>query len=245
MAWDVLLLSERQKITLVFNQSSLSFSLENFEGPLELLLYLIQKDEVDICEVAIKQLTEQFIEVLNTEPELDTSSEVLALTATLLLMKSQKLVPHDEIRSVEEEEDPVVEIIKNWIEYCRFKEAAKALSLKEEEQKAHFPRATAPFRKELGAGLEEVDIGDLKTLLFDVMARADRSPQHVITDEEWHISHKIEWFRHMQDKISFCVVFSEEKSRKELIVLFLALLELMKLQELRIVRETETIYIMR
>lgn len=245
VAKNVILLSEIQENTLVFNQTSPHFSLENFEGPLELLLYLIQKDEMDVCEVAIKTLTEQFMEVLEAEPEVDTSSEVLALTATLLLMKSQRLIPQEEGEAFEEEEDPRVEIIQNLIEYCRFKEVAKTLSLKEEQQQAHFPRATSLFRKELGTGLEKVDIEDLKVLLMDVIARSDQNPKQVIKDEEWHISHKIDWFRNMPAKLPFFSIFSEEKCRQELIVFFLALLELMKLQELVVVKEEEKIYIIR
>lgn len=237
------LLSDNQRNTLVF--VSPTFSLENFEGPLELLLYLIQKDEINVCEIVIKQLTTQLLDTLNSTLEVDVNSEMLNLTATLLLLKSQRLLPQKESSEEKNNDNPRAVLIQSLIEYCHIKESAKILALKEQEQKSYFPRAVPPFKKEWESGLEEVDIEGLKSLLFNVVERAAQHPKHLIEREEWQVSHKIEWLRHtftLHAQLSFETLFSEEKSRGELIVLFLALLEMMKQQELRVVRENENAY---
>lgn len=222
-----------------------TFFLENFEGPLELLLYLIQKDEIDVCEIVIKQLTTQLLDTLNSTPEVDVTSEMLTLTATLLLLKSQKLLPQEASTEEKNESNPRAALIQSLIEYCHIKEGAKILALKEQEQKSYFPRAVSPFKKEWESGLEEVDIEELKSLLYHVTRRAAQHPKQIIEREEWQVSHKIEWLRHtfaLHAQLTFETLFSEEKSRGELIVLFLALLEMMKQQELRVVRENENVY---
>jgi segregation and condensation protein A len=242
-----LLLSENQKKTLVYTSNTPTFSLDNFEGPLELLLYLIQTDEMDVCSITIKKLTAQFMQALEVTPEVEISSETLALAATLLLMKSQKLLPQEESAS-ELEEDPRVEMIQSLIEYCRFKETAKELSLREEEQKGIFPRATPFFRKELGSGLEEVGIDNLKNLLVEMLKRSAQFPLQIIKEDEWQISHKLAWLQQeftQHTRILFTSLFAHIKSRVEMIVLFLALLEMMKLQEVRVVRESEKIYVIK
>jgi segregation and condensation protein A len=229
----------------VHTNGTFIFALDNFEGPLELLLYLIQKDEIDVCAIALKKLTAQFIHTLETTSEVDAGSETLALAATLLLMKSQRLLPQDESIS-ELDEDPRVEMIQSLIEYCRFKEVAKTLSLREEAQKAHFPRALSLLPKELGSGLEEVDIDTLKTLLSDLLKRSEHNPSQIIKEEEWQISHKLAWLHQAlssQKRIPFDTLFAQTKSRMEVIVLFLALLEMMKHQEAMLVRENENVYI--
>lgn len=223
-----------------------SFSLDNFEGPLELLLYLIQKDEIDICSVEMSNLTSQFIQSLENLCEVEASSETLALAATLLMIKSQKLLPSQASEIQELEEDSRIELIQSLIEYCRVKDAAKALSLREEEQKSHFPRAAPLFERELGFGLEEIGIETLKSLALELLKKASLHPNQPILEEEWQVSDKLEQIRRIfkeQKKILFTQLFSENACRQELIVFFLALLEMMKHQEAKVVRENEVLYI--
>ncbi len=228
---------------LSFNQTP-SFSLENFEGSLELLLYLIQKEEVDVCSVAIQELTQQLMAALQ-QSGVETNAELMGLAATLLLIKSQKLLPNEAIETIEPQEDPRIEMIEKLIEYCRFRDAATTLLAREQEQKAHFPRAAPAFRKEKGPGLEEVELNDLKAVLLDVMRRAEKKT-HLIQDEPWHVAPKIAWFQEAlksRASLPFDEVFSDTKCRGELIVSFLALLEMMKLQKLMVVRENNFLYI--
>jgi segregation and condensation protein A len=229
----------------VINQTSPTFSLENFEGPLELLLFLIQKEEIDVCDITLKKLTQQFMEALEALPEVEVSSETLALTATLLLIKSQRLLPKAVAQEEMPLEDPRVELIQSLIEYCQIKESAKLLSLREEEQQTRFPRATQPFRKEIGTGLEDVAIDHLKTLLNELLKRASKETR-IIEEEEWQTAHQLTWlkeFLNSQKKVAFKGLFSSEKSRIQLIVLFLALLEMLKNQEAKIASENENLYI--
>lgn len=221
-----------------------AFSLDNFEGTLELLLYLIQKQEVDVCDVTIQQLTQQLIDAAD-ERSVEVTAELMGLAATILLIKSQKLLPDEEVEGGEPIEDPRIEMIEKLIEYCRFKDTAKTLLVREQEQKIYFPRAAPTFRKELGDGLEEVGLESLQQIMSDLLKRAEKQTQ-TIPDEEWHISPKISWLKEMTQngtKLPFNEVFGEGKCRGELIVSFLALLELMKLEEARVVRENETLYI--
>lgn len=220
------------------------FTLNNFEGSLELLLYLIQKEEVDVADVTIQELTKQLIKILE-KSGVETNAELMGLAATLLLIKSQKLLPYEKGELEECVEDPRVEIIEKLIEYCRFRDAASTLSTREEEQQSFFPRAAPLFKKEMTTGLEEVSLDDLKQIMFQMVQKAEKKPQQ-IQDEQWQIAPKILW---LQDRISrlkkipFEEVFFEGKCREELIVSFLALLEMMKLQELKVVRENNFLYI--
>lgn len=230
----------------LFGYSYLPFTLENFEGPLELLYYLIQKEEIYPCGIVIKKLTSQLIQALKNSPEIDTSSEFLHLTACLLLIKSQKLLPYETESLEEQEDDPRIEMIQSLIEYCRFKEMAQALAIKEEQQKAFFPRPLSPFKKEHGPGLDEVDKEGLKNLLQQILKKAAKLPEKMIQEEQWQVADKVVWLRHLFQshlQLTFETIFSPSMGREELIVSFLALLELMKYQHLKIVRENETLYI--
>jgi segregation and condensation protein A len=229
----------------VFTYSTLTFSLDNFEGPLELLLYLIQKEEMDISLIALKNVTQQFMQAIENAPDVDMSSETLSLVASLLLMKSQKLLPQVG-EDQEIEDDSRIELLRSLIDYCQFKDTAKSLALREEEQKAHFPRAAPLFKKELGSGLEEVAFDQLKTVFFAMLKRASHFPQAVIQEEEWQVSHKLAWLKELlclEQKLDLEELFLKTYSRMEMIVVFLALLEMMKLGQACLVKENESYYI--
>lgn len=229
---------------LSFNNSP-SFSLDNFEGTLELLFYLIQKEEIDVLDVTLQELTKQLIQLLENTA-IETTAEQMGIASTLLLLKSQKLLPNQEAEENEIIEDLRGELIKKLIEYSQFRDTAKTLLSREEQQKAYFPRGTSPqFRKELGTGLEEVDLKQLKTILTHLIKRAEKKTQ-LIQKEEWEVAPKIVWLKEelaRKRQLPFEEIFSENKCRDELIVSFLALLELMKLQELKIVKEGDLMYI--
>lgn len=228
----------------MFQPNSFLFSLENFEGSLDLLLYLVQKEEIDVRDVSLTRLTKQLLARLQQEIQMEESSQALALASSLMILKSQKLLPtpHDEESGIDAEMR--LELIENLLEYCRFKEAAKALIVKEEEAKKRFSRAASFVQKELGFGLEEVNVEKLKTLFHEVLAKAPKQSTGVIQDEEWHVADKIVWLKNQRGKLAFTHLFSPTMPRQELIVLFLALLELMKGQEVKVVREEEEVYIL-
>jgi segregation and condensation protein A len=212
-----------------------SFSLVNFEGPLELLLYLIQKDELDIRMVPMREITLQFLNEIKNSLSVDHGAEFLAAASTMLLMKSRKLLPQESEK--EEEIDARFEIFAQLIEYCHYKEVARHLTVAEDRESIFFPRGTIALGKKMPLGLEEMSLKGLAETLENLLIRAKSSPAYV-TGDLWHVEEKILWFRELfssKSEILFSDVFNLKKSREELIVCFLALLELMKTQEINLV----------
>jgi len=116
--------------------------LEVFEGPLDLLLYLIKKEEIDIYDIPIAKITDQYLEYLELMKLLDLNiaGEFLVMAATLIHIKSRMLLPPDQLEGEEkEEEDPRAELVRRLLEYKKFKEAATELSHMEKQQKNYFP----------------------------------------------------------------------------------------------------------
>lgn len=229
-----------------FPTSRPSFSLPNFEGPLELLLYLIQKEELDVCDIFLKEVTEQFFKGFEKTSSIDEGSDFLALASTLLVMKSRKLLPVSEQENLaEEEEDARFNLIQHLLEYCRFKEIADGLLEKEERERIFFPRNAPLFAKHVGTGLEEVALPELAALFEKVLQRSTSTP-HFIQDEEWQVAPAMQWLKNVlaaKGRLLFNEVFSEEKYRGELIVLFLALLEMMKYQQACLIKEGEMLWL--
>lgn len=164
--------------------------------------------------------------------------------ASLIWLKSKLLLPkHEQIAPEEAPLDPEFEK-RQQEEYCRFKEVAKVLATREEKQKNHFVRGwngnDEPPTKKLG--IEHISLEELASLFQQVLAKAAPSkPQ--INEEIWQVSDKIEWLRkHLFENGSceFYTLFSSQLCKEELIVTFLALLELMKLEEIRVVKDSAT-----
>lgn len=219
------------------------FALDNFEGPLDFLLHLIQKSEIDIYEVPLHKITEQYLVKLQEliSPAVDGGAEFIGLTASLLLLKSRMLLPkHEQPEALEEEIDPRFEIIHQLIEYCRFKDAAKELADLEQKQSAYFPRGIEEVDPKKPLGIEHLSMQDLATLFQQLLAKAS-AHGGVIQEEVWKVSDKMFLVRQLLkdlSRIRFDVLFSPMQSRNELIVTFLAVLELMKLGELKVIKET-------
>lgn len=218
------------------------FTLENFEGPLDFLLHLVQKNEIDIYDIRLQKITEQFIQRLGTaSPGIDNGAEFIGLTASLMWLKSRMLLPkHEQAIDPEElEQDPRFEIIHQLIEYCRFKDASKELIAREQRQNAFYSRGLdAPDIKK-NLGIEHLTLEDLAGLFQQVLAKAS-SQTREIHEEKWLVSDKIVWIRKRlkaEKEILFEVLFTPELSKEELIVIFLAVLELMKLGEARVVKD--------
>jgi segregation and condensation protein A len=224
------------------------FALENFEGPIDFLLYLIQKEEIDIYEVPIQDLIQQFINKLHewNEKHLDRGAEFIGTAAYLVWLKSKMLLPkHEEEEEddfLEMEEDPHFEIIHHLIDYCRFKQAAKDLIVRQDQQQFHYFRGLPPSEWKRPMGIDHVSLDDLADLFKTMIGRIATPIQH-IHEENYRVSDKIRMIRHkLKEEISFAFenLFSSQHSRTELIVIFLAVLELMKLGEICVGREKET-----
>ncbi len=222
--------------------------LEIFEGPLDLLLYLIKKDELDIHAISIERITKQYLDYINTFKllNIDLASEFIVMAANLMYMKSRTLLPRVDQPPEEdaEEDDPRWELIRQLIEYKKFKDAAGFLSLREIEQEGRF--AHQPDAPELPAPepapLAEVSIFDLIRAFQNVLKRFEESHDFGdIIDDRYTVADKIEFLldhfapgeaRRFED------LFQSATTKSEVIVTFLAMLELMKLNQF-VVRQAQ------
>jgi segregation and condensation protein A len=215
---------------------------EVFEGPLDLLLYLIKKEEVDIYEVNLTRLATQFIEYIDTLRMLDLeiAGEFLVMAATLMYIKSRELLPVEQQAQVEGEdegEDPRWELIRQLVEYKKFKDAAAQLQVLEARQEDVFPRT--PGKLEFAAeesSRPEASIFDLVNAVNVVLKRFSRpEDRRDIFEDKWTVSEKIEHLmRALSERPSlrFSELFEGVTSRSEVVVTFLALLELIRLKQI-------------
>ncbi|HPC60924.1 MAG TPA: segregation/condensation protein A [Verrucomicrobiota bacterium] len=215
---------------------------EVFEGPLDLLLYLIKKEEVDIYQVNLTRLAEQFIEYIETLRllDLEVAGEFLVMAATLMYIKSRELLPKDQqvqLEGEDEGEDPRWELIRQLVEYKKFKDAAAQLAELEARQEQVFPRAPVKleFESEPPRRLE-ASIFDLVNAVSAILQRvAQREDQRDIFEDKWSVSEKIEFvLREISERpqLRFSDLFQGVTSRAEVVVTFLALLELIRLKQL-------------
>jgi len=215
--------------------------LEIFEGPLDLLLYLIKKDELDIQLISIERITKQYLDYINTFKllNIDLASEFIVMAANLMYLKSRTLLPRTEQPPEEdaEDDDPRWELIRQLIEYKKFKDAAGFLSVRELEQQGRFAHQPDPGDKPdiEPATLAEVSIFDLIRAFQNVLKRFEESHDFGdIVDDRYTVADKIEFlldhFRPGQ-AITFDALFQSATTKSEVIVTFLAVLELMKLNQ--------------
>ena len=215
---------------------------EVFEGPLDLLLYLIKKEEVDIYEVNLTRLATQFIEYIETMRllDLEIAGEFLVMAATLMYIKSRELLPVDQQAPTDGEddgEDPRWELIRQLVEYKKFKDAASQLQVLEARQADIFPRL--PVKLEFAAEAhprQDASIFDLVNAVSAVLKRfGEREDLREIFEDKWSVSEKIEQLLRVtgeRPSLRFSELFESMTSRSEVVVMFLALLELIRLKQL-------------
>ena len=220
--------------------------LEIFEGPLDLLLYLVKKEEVDIYEVNLTKIATQFVQYIELmrELDLDVAGEFLVMASTLMYIKSRELLPKDQQVQVEEEEDeddPRWELIRQLVEYKKFKDAAGQLQTREIEQEsvyAHIPGAII-FEPETG-GRPDVSVFDLINAVNTILKRfGERDTGRDVYADPWTVSQKIEHLMNLskdRPRMRFSELFAESTSRTEVVVTFLALLELIRMKLLRVLQ---------
>ena len=229
-------------------ESDYKVKLEVFEGPLDLLLYLIKKEEVDIYDIPIERITNQYMEYLTLMQmlNLEVAGEFLVMAATLMYIKSRMLLPVDQQvtdSEAEEGEDPRWELIRQLVEYKKFKDAAVQLAKREVEQSNIFPRHSPDTGIEIGKDvpLADVSIFDLINAFNDVLKKASaREDFREIIEEKFTVSDKIEEILYTlrdQTQIIFSELFARATSRAEIVVMFLALLELIRLKRLKVRQE--------
>ena len=216
--------------------------LEVFEGPLDLLLYLIRRDEIDIYDISIERITRQYLEYLQAFKELkiDVAGEFVVMAANLIYLKSRSLLPLDQQPPEEDadEDDPRWDLIRQLIEYKKFKEAAVQLHDRALEQGRIFIRdgGSAPV-SDAPLPLHEVGIFQLIHAFQEVIKRVEaRDDLQEIFGERFSVSDKIEKILALVNNgtpVRFSELFGQVVSRLEIVVTFLALLELIRLNQVR------------
>lgn len=228
---------------------SVLYKLDTFEGPLDLLLHLIDKAEIDIHEVSISEITIQYMDYLHAmkELELEVTSEFLVMAATLLAIKSKQLLPKPPVFEDDYEDwpddglDPRDELIQKLVEYRKFKQIAEQLREKEFERSLVFsrePEDMTPFMKQEKVNpVEGIQLSDLIVAFQKALRRAARR-NIVATVQRDEISVK-DRIRDIVDvlkqfeTVRFSRLIRENMDRHEIVVTFLAILELMKMKHIR------------
>lgn len=216
-------------------------NLEVFEGPLDLLLYLIKKEEVDIYDIPVGHITAQYMDYLELMKilNLEIAGDFIVMASTLMLIKSRLLLPDEDRGPVEEddEDDPRWDLVRQLVEYKKFKDVAGFLGTLEEEQENVFGREGEHV--ELGArpdvGMQDVGIFDLISALNKALERAPEEELQEIFAEQYTVAEKVDELLDRTDagkKISLGRLFIGMRSRQEIVCTFLAVLELIKLNRL-------------
>ena len=209
--------------------------LTQFEGPLDLLLHLIRRDKINIYDIPISDITREYlayIEVMR-ELELEIAGEFFVMAATLMRIKSQMLLPRHE--GLEDEEDPREELVRNLLEYKKFKEAASELAEREEDRRKVFTRPVTTPPEEEAQEILDVTLFDLLEALQKVFAQVKIQTTYRIIPETVTVEEKLALIRRSveeRSEVLFSELFGGEYSKLGVIVTFLAILEMVKLGEI-------------
>ena len=216
--------------------------LENFEGPLDLLLHLIKRHEVSIYDIPITTITKQYLEYIDlmTELNLDVAGEFLVMAATLIHIKSRLLLPRADPAQEDPEEDPREALVRRLLEHQKFKAAAELLHERETLRSAQWTRPDGPIAEIAGEAPEpevEVDLFSLISAFRNVVERAKQRPKVYLPSEQIPIEDRIEQLMARLSETEACGfedLFSDVESRAGLIVTFLAMLEMIRLKLVRV-----------
>ncbi|MCL2565473.1 MAG: segregation/condensation protein A [Defluviitaleaceae bacterium] len=228
----------------------ISVKLDAYEGPIGLLYSLIEKNEIDIYDIPIAQIADQYMEIVSTlPPDMESLSLFLVMAATLLEIKAKMLLPSK--KSDEEDIDPREELVRRLLEYKKFKEISEILQSKSsgyytvvyKEQDKTVKDILALPEQEIDKLLEGVDIAALFAVFTDVLNRRElkvdkiRASFNSVKKDEFTIEKKIAHLKSVlkfRKSLRFSELFSENSDKPEIVVTFLALLELIKQKEVEV-----------
>jgi segregation and condensation protein A len=224
---------------------SYKIKLELFEGPLDLLLYLVKKDHLNIYDIPIAKVTGQYLEYLNLMQLLDLNiaGEFLVMAATLMQIKSKMLLPAEETAVEEEQEDPRAELVKRLLEYEKFKQIAETLRQKESGQQEVFKRPKVEIDTNLPEQKEvyfEASIFDLINAFSQALKDVPREVFYEVIKDEFTIEQKIHDILHMlllKQSVLLSELFVRAKNKIEIVVTFLAILELIRMKEIACIQK--------
>jgi segregation and condensation protein A len=229
------------------SESPLNIRLEKYEGPLDLLLDLIRKQQIDIWDIPIARITAQYLEYLDRAAALDMelSSEFIFMAATLIHIKSRMLLPRDpELERLSPEEDPRRELVERLIEHERFKSAAEMLQQKRLIEENVWSAA------QIRQFLSDQDEPDLAVSLIDlvktfeqVLERAKTRPVFQVNHEDVSVPDMVLYLKSLLEakprgeKIGVAELFERQRSRRAMVCLFLAMLEMVRMQAIVLVQK--------
>jgi segregation and condensation protein A len=215
--------------------------LDMFEGPLDLLLHLIHKNEIDITNIPIALITEQYLEYLKLMKvlNLDVAGEYLLMASTLLHIKSKTLLPTSSEEEDEEGEDPREELVKRLMEYQKYKNAAADLERRPMLDRDVFIRlALEEGKAQAGEERVEVNLFELLEVFRNMLERAKREGFHEVILDRVNVEEKVQEILSLLQRekrsIAFHLLFPEQASRRVIVVTLLAILELVKMRLVRI-----------
>jgi segregation and condensation protein A len=238
-------MSEPQQLEFESILGDLPVRLSVFEGPLDLLLHLIKKNEVNIYDIPISLITQQYLEYLElmTELNLDTVGEFLVMAATLIHIKSRTLLPRPDPTQDDPEEDPREALVRRLLEHQKFKAAAELLHEKEIQRSAQWQRPDAVVNDVVGEAPEpevEIDLFSLMAAFRQVLDRVKQRPKVLLPPEQVPIEDRIEQLLGRLSTIDACgfeELFEDVQTRSGMVVTFLALLEMIRLKLVRVFQQ--------
>lgn len=221
-----------------------------YDGPLDLLLELIKKNEMDIYDIPVAEITRQYLESLAKMKQLDLeiAGEFIVMAATLIYIKSKMLLPQDPGPEEDDGGDPRAELVRKLLEYQAFKEAAKELGILEDERGQIFTRQIADYYlSELDSN--EIEMDSFSANLFDlfsafqtVMTRAGRVEMHEVFEQQVTIEEKMDEIKvrlEKNKKVVFSELFGMRWTRNILIATFLAVLEIVRTKYARVTQDKQ------
>lgn len=220
---------------------SYKIKLEIFEGPLDLLLYLVKRDHLNIYDIPVSQITEQYLQYIELMRLLDLNiaGEFLVMAATLLQIKSKMLLPAEE-KPEEEQSDPRQDLVQQLLEYQRFKEVAETLRQMEQKRQDVFKRPKVESAIEPDKEVYfEASIFDLITAFSSALKEVPRELFYEVVKDEFTVEEKVHTILHMlleTPHIRVSELFEKTKSKHEIVAIFLAVLELIRLKEIKVVQ---------
>src|SRR6266516_7515202 len=229
---------------IVTDQASddLKIVMGEFEGPLDLLLHLIRQEQVSIYDIPVARITDEYLRYLRVMQEMDiaVAGDFLVMAATLIELKTRMLLPRDPLAELEEEEDPRLDLVNQLLEYQKYKAAAQMLWSRATVERAVFKRAELETDK----NNPEVAVGvfDLLRVFNEILERHKEEVLMEIEREEITMAEMLERLRNMvmsAGELNLRIFFERAGSRRELVLAFLSVLELVRTTEIRLLqRET-------
>ena len=238
-------MAEPQQLEFESILGDLPVHLTNFDGPLDLLLHLIKKHEVDIYDIPIALITKQYLDYLELmiEINLDTVGEFLVMAATLIHIKSRELLPRPDPTQADPEEDPREALIRRLLEHQKYKAAAELLHEKEIARSAQWQRPDNIVADVVGEAPEpevEIDLFSLMAAFRQVLERAKKRPNVMLPPEQIPIETRIAQLLERLSETDACGfedLFEDVQTRSGMVVTFLALLEMIRLKLIRVFQQ--------